>query len=144
MKRQVTEKVETVIDEAESGNGSVQHEKKVSKYIFFGNPKLNRTNEEDELIEDDEIGYNRNTELSEMLQCEICKKNFYSKETYGTHIKTNYVFCTVCSHLFWNEKELKKHKVKCNICEVCGRDSHKVVCLSKNFESNNEKKRKET
>ena len=62
---------------------------------------------------------------------------------YGTNIKTNYVFCTVCTHLFLNEKELKKHKVKCNICEVCGRDSHKGVCLSKNLKSNNEKKKKE-
>ena len=53
VKRQVTEKAETVIDEAESGSGSAQHEKKVSKYIFFGNPKLNPPNEEEELIEDD-------------------------------------------------------------------------------------------
>ena len=72
------EKTETVINKAKSKSGSVQHEKKVSKYIFFGYPKLNPPNEENELIEDDEIGYNRNNELSETLQCEICKKKLFT------------------------------------------------------------------
>ena len=43
---QVAQKPEFVIDDAESGSSSVQHEKKVIKYIFFGNPMLNPPDEE--------------------------------------------------------------------------------------------------
>ena len=135
----------------------------MGKFLSFGSLKQPQEMEENEYIEDNELhyiqdnkipqipscpnkgdnfGHNNKAELSETFECDICKNTFYSKETYGVHIKKNYVFCTACSHLFLNEKELKKHKTKCNICEVCSQESHKGVCKIKNSKSNKEKKRK--
>ena len=76
------------------------------------------------------------------MQQKKCINQLLQQETYGVHIKKNYVFCTACSHLFLNEKELKKHKIKCNACEVCSQESHKGICKTKNTKSNKEKKRK--
>ena len=36
------------------------------------------------------------------------------------------MFCTACSQLFFNEKELKKHERKCNSWRVCSKTSQEL------------------
>ena len=70
--------------------------------------------EENEFIDDDEIGYIENKTASEVVNCLICIKDFDNEEKYGEHIKKNYSFCTKWSNLSLNEAELKKHMTSCN------------------------------
>ena len=108
-----------------------QGDKKVGKFKSFGSFQQYQEPEEDQLIDDNEIGYIPNKAKTEVLDCPICHKDFDNEENYGRHIKKdNYSFCTNCSNLFLNEAELKKHKIKCNKCETCGRENCKGDCLN--------------
>ena len=82
-------------------------------FLSLGSLELNKETEENECIDDNEIGYINSEEQSEVPNCPICDKVFESLEMYGTHIKNNYLFCTKCSNLFLNEIELTKHNKKC-------------------------------
>ena len=97
----------------------------MGKFLSFGNLQHHQELEENEYLEeneieyiqnktiseipngpnkDDELGFDKKAELTGSYDSEICNKVFDNLETYGAHIKKNYLFCTDCSHLFLNKK----------------------------------------
>ena len=111
-------------------------------FLSFGSLKQKQEEEENEYIDDEEIGYTLNEGHSEIPNCPICDKVFNSLESYGEHIKKNYYFCTKCSNLFENEIEFKKHEIKCEKCEHCGRNNHIGKCITKKSNLNKGKKKR--
>lgn len=87
----------------------------------------------------------RKHEVSEPLQCDICKEWFKSRDTIRAHM--NYVHvqapqaCPTCGKISANRKALRKHQTihleswkdryKCIVCDRGFRDSTKLKVNSK-------------
>ena len=117
--------------------------RKVGHFLSFGSLKQKQEEEENEYIDNEEIGYTLYEGHSEIPDCPICDKVFNSLESYGEHIKKNYYFCTKCSNLFENEIEFKKHEIYCEKCEHCGRNNHIGKCITNKSNLNKGKKKGE-